>query len=107
MGGDWPCHARASYSSGASARWAGLSRSPRVHPTLLDVETIRLLASGDSATTGIGVVGVKWNVARTVLVSASLLLPLNDRSLKSRPAPAISIEHARSRDDVGERATER
>ena len=68
-----------------------------VHPTLLDVETIRLLASGDSATTGIGVVGVKWNVARTVLVSASLLLPLNDRGLKSRPTPAISIDYALSR----------
>jgi len=63
------------------------------HPTLAGVDTLRLLPVGDDAVTSTLLTGVRWNLARTYLVSAHVLFPLTDRGLGVRPVPTVSIDY--------------
>jgi hypothetical protein len=67
------------------------------HPILRNVDTIRLLASGQNATTSVAGAGVKWNIARTLLLTANVLLPLSDNGVKSSPVPTLSLDYSFAR----------
>ena len=67
------------------------------HPSLLDVDTIRLLATGQNATTGFAVAGAKWNVTRTLLLTTNVLIPFTDRGLRSGLVPTVSVDYSFAR----------
>jgi len=65
----------------------------RPHPTIAGVDTLRLAPVGGS-TTAFGAVGAKWNLANAWILSASVLMPLNDTGLTARLTPMIALEYA-------------
>jgi hypothetical protein len=67
------------------------------HPLIAGVDTIRLLPIGGSTTTFVTVAGVRWNVGRTWLISANLLVPVTDRGLKPKPVPTFSVDYSFAR----------
>jgi len=64
------------------------------HPTIVGVDTLRLLPEGDSTHIAQAVIGAKWNVARTWLVGAHVMLPLTDGGLKPARAFVIALEYS-------------
>lgn len=97
----WAAGSRVSLSAEVLARRVeALSRIQDIiepHPILSNVDTIRLLASGQNATTRVAGVGGKWNVSRTLLLTANVLLPLSERGLKSGLVPTLSLEYTLTR----------
>ena len=69
-----------------------LTRAP--HPTIVGVDTLRLLPEGDSTHTAQAVVGAKWNIGRTWLLGAHVILPLTDDGLKPSRAFVIGLEYS-------------
>ena len=69
-----------------------LTRVP--HPTIVGVDTLRLLPDGDSTHTAQAVVGAKWNITRTWLLGAHMVLPLTDDGLKPARAFLIGLEYS-------------
>ena len=67
------------------------------HPILSNIDTIRLLGIGTNGTTSVAVAGAKWNATGSLLLSASVLLPLTDRGLKSGIVPMVSLDYAIAR----------
>lgn len=63
----------------------------RTHP--VGVNTIRLLPQGPARTTAAGVIGMKWNVAETWLLNASVLFPLTDAGLNAKIVPTLTIDY--------------
>jgi hypothetical protein len=64
------------------------------HPTLPSVDTIRLSSVAQPTARLIGVLGVKWNVAATLLVSASVMHPLTSAGLHTQWVPTLTIEYS-------------
>lgn len=64
------------------------------HPTIRDVDTLRLLPTNDSTHAALAVLGVKWNIARTLLVGAHVTLPLTDRGLRHARVFTIGGEYS-------------
>lgn len=97
----WAARSRVTLSAEILARRIeALSRIQDViepHPTLQNVDTIRLLASGQNATTRVAGVGAKWNVTGTLLLTANVLFPLSERGLKPGVVPTVSLEYALAR----------
>jgi hypothetical protein len=62
------------------------------HPTIAGVETLRLVPDGQTSS-ATGVIGMKWNIAGTWLLRASLLLPLKDAGLTPRAVPSVTLEY--------------
>jgi len=69
-----------------------IARAP--HPTLRDVETIRLVPEEGGTSTAAGVFGVKWNVARTWLVEGHVWRPLTHGGLRSTTMVVVGVEYA-------------
>jgi hypothetical protein len=69
-----------------------LTRAP--HPTIVGVDTLRLLPEGEATHTAQAVVGAKWNIARTWLLGAHVMLPLTDAGLKPSRAFVIALEYS-------------
>jgi hypothetical protein len=67
------------------------------HPTLSGIDTIRLLSIGENATTSVAVFGAKWNVGRTLLLSAYALVPVGNRGLRPGFTPMVSLDYAITR----------
>jgi hypothetical protein len=67
------------------------------HPTLVGVETIRLTGVPEATYRALAVGSVKWNVAQTWLVSASVLRPMTTAGLTARFIPSIVVEYAFAR----------
>jgi hypothetical protein len=63
------------------------------HPTIPGVRTLRLVEGGDTTTTLLGSVGMKWNLSSEWLLSANLLVPINDAGLTPRIVPSFSLEY--------------
>lgn len=72
----------------------GIGQSIAPHPSLPNVETLRLVAVGTSSNTALAAFGFKWNMSASWLVSAHLALPVTAGGLRARFSPAISLEHA-------------
>jgi hypothetical protein len=53
-----------------------------------------IAADSGSLSTALGAVGVKFNPTGSLLISAHVLLPMNNAGLKSRPAPVVGFEYA-------------
>ena len=64
------------------------------HPSIVGVDTIRLLPGQLGLTTITLIGGLRWNLASTLLLNAHLLLPLNGRGLTARPIPAVSLDYS-------------
>ena len=67
------------------------------HPTLVGIETIRLTGVPEATHRLTAVGGVKWNVANTWLVSASLQRTLTSAGLTADFIPSLAVEYAFSR----------
>jgi hypothetical protein len=63
------------------------------HPRLAGVDTIRLTGSGETTDRLVMVAGLKWNVARTWLVTANVLKPLTDVGLNARWVPSVTFDY--------------
>ena len=80
---------------GRSVDRAGSVALTRVaHPTIAGVDTLRLLPEGDSTQTAQAVAGAKWNLGRTWLLGAHVILPLTDEGLKASRAFVIGLEYS-------------
>ncbi|MEO5822807.1 MAG: hypothetical protein ABIT71_20060 [Vicinamibacteraceae bacterium] len=64
------------------------------HPTILNVDTIRLVSEDTSLSTAAGVLGAKWNVTGTWILSGHLLLPMSERGLRSGAVTLIGLDYA-------------
>ncbi len=67
------------------------------HPLMVGVDTIRLLPSGSHGTTVAAVAGIRWNPARTWLVNGHVVWAVNDRGLRARPVPTLSVDYSFTR----------
>jgi Putative MetA-pathway of phenol degradation len=68
------------------------ARAP--HPTFSGVDTIRLIAVGDSMHNATVLGGVKWNVAGTWLISGNVSRQLGDRGLRPGTVVQIGFDYA-------------
>ena len=71
-----------------------LTETTAPHPRLTGVDTIRLTAAPESTERVLAVGGIKWNVAASMLLSATVLRPLTDAGLTPRWVPAIAVEYS-------------
>jgi hypothetical protein len=63
------------------------------HPVLQGVETMRWLPADRGVHALFVVTGAKWNVARSWLVNANLLMRATDAGLRDAVTPGISIDY--------------
>jgi hypothetical protein len=73
------------------------------HPTLVGVDTFRLLPSGEPIMPIMAATGVKWNIADTWVLDAHVLVPVASAGLTARVTPTIALE--RSFGEVASTAT--
>jgi hypothetical protein len=64
------------------------------HPRLVGVETIRLTGVPEATYRALAVGGIKWNVAETLLVSASVLRPITSTGLTGNIVPSVAVEYS-------------
>lgn len=69
-----------------------LERAP--HPSISDVDTLRLVTSGASTHTAVAVAGAKWNIAGTWVLSGSVSVPLTARGLRPRATALVGLDYA-------------
>jgi hypothetical protein len=72
----------------------GLTATLEPHPTLIGVDTIRLIGVEETTDRIVAVAGVKWNVAGTWLLTANVLRPLTDTGLNADWVPTITFDYA-------------
>ena len=65
------------------------------HPTIADVDTLRLVTSGDSTNTNGVIAGAKWNVFESWLVNGSVAVPGQQQRPCARTGPVcVGLEVA-------------
>jgi hypothetical protein len=64
------------------------------HPTIGNVDTIRLLADDTSVSTTAAIAGARWNATGTWILSGHVALPLTDRGLRSGVVALFGIDYA-------------
>jgi hypothetical protein len=64
------------------------------HPRLVGVETIRLTGVPEATYRAVAVGGIKWNVADTWLVSATVLRTMTSTGLTARVVPSVIVEYS-------------
>lgn len=64
------------------------------HATIENVDTIRLVSEDSSLSTAALVIGGKWNVTGTWILSAHTQLPVTDRGLRSGVVTLIGLDYA-------------
>jgi hypothetical protein len=64
------------------------------HPTIRNVDTIRLIAADTSLSTASTVFGAKWNVTGTWILAGHVSLPVTDRGLRSGVVTQIGLDYA-------------
>lgn len=63
------------------------------HPTLQDVDTLRLAAGESGMVLANAVAGVKWNATGRMVIGAHVALPLARRGLTATLTPSIAFEY--------------
>jgi hypothetical protein len=64
------------------------------HPTIVGVDTFRLIA-GDGGNSAVQVVGgVKWNVASTMVLGGHIRWSATSSGLTARVTPTVALEYA-------------
>jgi hypothetical protein len=71
-----------------------ITETVAAHPRLAGVETIRLTGVPEATYRALAVGGIKWNVAATWLVSASVLRPVTSTGLTTDVIPSVVIEYS-------------
>jgi hypothetical protein len=71
----------------------GLTETRLPHPRLAGVDTIRLTGSGEATDRIVIAAGMKWNVARTWLVTANVLRPLTSVGLNASWVPSVTFDY--------------
>ena len=74
-----------------------LAETVAAHPSLIGIETIRLTGVSEATHRAMVVGGVKWNVASTWLVTASVLRSTTAAGLTAPVIPAIAVEYSFTR----------
>ena len=64
------------------------------HPTLAGVDTIRLTSLAEPTNRLLLVAGVKWNLAATWLLGASILRPLTSSGLNAEWMPTVTFDYS-------------
>ena len=64
------------------------------HPTIIGVDTIRLVTEDTSLSTAAAVLGAKWNVAETWILGGHMMLPVTDRGLRSGIVMLVGLDYA-------------
>lgn len=76
----------------AEAGRVTLARVP--HPTIVGVDTLRLLPDGTHTHSAFAVAGLKWNVQGTLLLNAHLSWPLTDVGLRPSRVFLVGAEYS-------------
>ena len=71
-----------------------LTETIESHPTLAGVETIRLTSSQRATERIVGLVGFKWNLAATLLLSANVMRPLTSAGLNARWITTFAFDYS-------------
>jgi hypothetical protein len=71
-----------------------LTETTEPHPTLVGVETIRLTSVERATNRAVGLVGFKWNVAATLLLSANVTWPVTSAGLTTRWMSTFSLDYS-------------
>lgn len=71
-----------------------LTETVATHPSLVDVETVRLSSATEPTTRATAVFGAKWNPLSTWLVSANVIRPLTDAGLTARWTFTVLVDHS-------------
>jgi hypothetical protein len=64
------------------------------HPTVRNVDTVRVVAGLSDVTLLTAATGVKWNLTDTLVLSGQILWPLNDRGLTASTTPTVALEYS-------------
>ncbi len=64
------------------------------NPTLLGVDTYRLLPAGGATMPVLAAAGVKWNIATTWVLDAHVLLPVSRAGLTASVTPVVGLERS-------------
>ena len=76
------------------ASFAQLTEVVSSHPRLAGVDTIRLSSVDEASDRVFAVMGFKWNVSGTWLVSANLLRPLSSAGLNASWVPSLTFDYS-------------
>ena len=91
-------NARTTVSAEVIGRWiqgaGGLVSVVAPHPTLQQVETVRLSTDTSSIQAITLVPGIKWNVSSTWVLAANVAVPLTNGGLTTRVTPFVGIDYA-------------
>ena len=71
-----------------------LTDTTEAHPTLVGVETIRLTSAERATNRASALVGFKWNVAATLLLSANVVRPLTSAGLTTKWMSTFSLDYS-------------
>jgi hypothetical protein len=64
------------------------------HPSIVGVDTLRLVTDDASTHTTVAVTGVKWNLAQALILSGNLSVPLTTRGLRPRLTALVGLDYA-------------
>jgi hypothetical protein len=67
------------------------------HPTLVDVDTIRLTSTSERSARLVAVTGLKWNFRSTWLLTANVVRPVTNAGLIAPWTPTITFEYSFAR----------
>ena len=71
-----------------------LSETTQAHPTLADVQTVRLTSVNETTQRSVAVFGAKWNVAGTGILSGHVVRSLTDAGLTARWIFALTFDYS-------------
>jgi hypothetical protein len=71
-----------------------LAQTVEPHPRLVNVESIRLTSMAQTTDRLLSVVGFKWNVGRTWMVSANVRHPLTTSGLNAAWIPTLTLDYS-------------
>ena len=74
-----------------------LTETTEPHPRLIGVDTIRLTAVPEGTERLLAVGGMKWNLAASLLLNASVLRPLGNAGLNPESVGAVALEYSLAR----------
>lgn len=74
-----------------------ITLSAEPHPTIVGVDTLRLLPGRSGSTLVTALAGIKWNVTSTLVLGGHIAWPLTERGLTAPITPTIALEYAFTR----------
>jgi hypothetical protein len=64
------------------------------HPTLTDVDTIRLTSTNERTARLVAVTGLKWNFRSTWLITANVVRPVTEAGLNAPWTPTLTFDYS-------------